>query len=288
MSEFKTAYKRSISRQYLWLGLILMLALICEMTFDMAERVIGQYLTWQNQGRQKIGRSWEDEQQRIAAGVRLESVTRERRRQAMELESISNFEDLVQYVETNQQALLLPSQFLQIYRQLPEFFQPLLVDPDSLLEDAREQRLANVLANGNRSRFNVAILDPYDSIIRQNSLNELQMNMLINHGKECDLQVRNEARFAENLFNADDFFALLAELSADRRYRLLRELLLLTESAGQIEAVGISGRPIDDFTEIAFAVSDNRAYVYYLPENWILELLLADRRRAIDFYWKRR
>lgn len=258
------------------------------MNFGVAERAIGKYLSWQNPGRQKIGRSWEAEQQRITAGVRLESVTRELRRQTTALESISNFDDLAQYVETNQQALLSPGQFFQIYRELPIFLQYLLADPDSLVADARSQRLANVLINGNRSRFNLVVLDPYNRVIRQTSLTAAQMDRLVNYGKERTLNIHAEPRFSEYLFSAEEFFELFERLNPTRRHQFIRELPLLTESADQIVAVGISAQNQDEFVEVAFAIANDRAYIYFLPEDWVMDLLSPDRQRAFEFYWKRR
>jgi hypothetical protein len=287
MSEFLAAYRRAVRKQHI--GIIAVLAAIVagEMAFDFAERAIGKYLVWQNPRREKIGRSWEEEQQRLAAGVRLESVTRERRRQVLELESISNFEELVQYVETNQQAVLPLSQFLQVYHQLPYFLQPLLFNPDSLVADARTQSVANVIADGNRSRLSLVMLDSGNRTVRRAYLGAERMNLFINSGKERNLSVRRETRFADYLFTAAEFWALFENLHPLRRRQFIYEVPLLTEAAGQITMLGISNQPDGEFVEIAFAVTENRAYVYYLPENYIMDLLSSDRERAYEFYRQR-
>ncbi len=288
MSEFLTAYRRTVRKQHLWIAAIFAAIVAGEMAFDLVERAIGKYLVWQNPSREKIGRSWEEEQQRLAAGVRLESVTRERRRQVLELESISNFEELVQYVETNQQAVLPLSQFLQIYHQLPYFLQPLLFNPDSLVADARAQSVANVVADGNRSRLSLVMLDSGNRTIRRAYLSAERMNLFINYGKERNLNVRREARFAGYIFTATEFWNLFENLHPLRRRQFIYEVPLLTEAAGQITTVGISNQPVSEFVEIAFAVAENRAYVYYLPEDYVMDLLSPDRDRAYEFYRQRR
>jgi hypothetical protein len=288
MSEILATYQKVVRRQYLLIGLILGLVLIGEMAFDIVERAIGRYLVWQNAGREKIGRSWEQAQQRGTAGVQLESVTRERRRQALALESISNFEELVQYVETNQQTIVPPSQFLQIYHQLPYFLQPLLFNPDSLVADARLQRVANVVVDGNRSRFNVVMLGSGNQTVRRASLSAEQMNLLINYGKERNLNVGSESRFANYFLSAGEFWDLFERLHPLRRRQFIQEVPLLTESAGEITGVGVSNQYANEFVEVAFAVSGIRAYVYYLPEDYVMDLLSPDRQKAYEFYRLRR
>jgi hypothetical protein len=288
MSESLAAYRKTVRRQYFGLGALAALLLGGEIFFDVFEHAVGQYLVWQNSGRQKIGRSWEQEQQRLTAGVSLESVYRERRRQILELESISNFEELVQFVETNQQTVLPTSQFLQIYHLLPYFLQPILFNPDSLVADARTQRVENCVADGNRSRFNLVLLDANNQTIRRSSLNADQMSLLINHGKERNLSVRNETRFADYLYEAIQFWDLFDRLHPLRRRQFIQEVPLLTESAGQIIAVGISNQHTNEFVEVAFAVAENRAYIYYLPEDFVMDLLSPDREKAFEFYRLRR
>ncbi|MDZ7359958.1 MAG: hypothetical protein ONB46_04425 [candidate division KSB1 bacterium] len=288
MSEILATYQKHVRRQHVWVGLLIAVVLTGEMAFDIVERAIGRYLVWQNAGREKIGRSWEQAQQRGTAGVQLESVTRERRRQALELESISNFEELVQYVETNQQTMVPPSQFLQIYHQLPYFLQPLLFNPDSLVADARLQRVATVVVDGNRSRFNVVMLGSDHQTVRRASLSTEHMNLLINYGKERNLNVRSESRFSNYFLSAGEFWDLFESLHPLRRRQFIQEVPLLTESAGAITGVGISNQYANEFVEVAFAVSGIRAYVYYLPEDYVMDLLSPDREKAYEFYRLRR
>lgn len=288
MSEVRTIYNRIIRKQYVWVGIILATVLAGEMAFDVVERAIGKYLVWQNASREKIGRSWEQEPKRIAADSLLADLTRKRRNQTLEIESIFNLEELIQYVETNRQALLPPSQFLQIYRQLPYFLQPLIAPPDSLVADARTQRLANVLAEGNRSLFHLIMLDAGNRTIRRSSLNADKLSLLFNYGKEQSLAVRRQARFANYIFAADEFWDLFERLHPLRRRQLIETVPLLTEFAGQIIAVGISSQTGSEFVEVAFAISESRAYVYYLPEDYVMDLLSPDRERAFDFYRLRR
>jgi hypothetical protein len=288
MSEILAAYQKLVWRQYLVAVVIAGLVLFGEMAFDVVEHAVGRYLVWQNAGREKFGRSWDQAQQRGTAGVQLESVTRERRRQALEVESISNFEELMQYVETNQQAILPPSQFLQIYHQLPYFLQPLLFNPDSLVTEARLQRVANAVVDGNRSRFNVVMLDAENRTVRRVALNNDQLSLLVNYGKEKNFNVRGESRFADYFLTASEFWNLFEALHPLRRRQFIQEVPLLTESAGQITAVGISNQNTNEFVEVALAVSDSRAYIYYLPEDYVMDLLSPDRAKAYEFYRLRR
>jgi len=288
MSELLAAYQKLVYRHYLLAGLLIGLVAFGEIAFDIFERVVGRYLVWQNAGREKVGLSWEQAQQRGAAGVQLENVTRERRRQALELESISNFEELAQYVETNQQTVLPPAQFLQIYHQLPYFLQPLLFNPDSLVSDARTLRTANVAVSGNRSQLNVVMLDAGSRTVRRAGLNVEQMSLLMNYGKERNINIRGESRFADYFFPAAEFWNFFESLHPLRRRQFIQEVPLLTQAAGQITLVGISNQNANEFVEVALAVSETQAYIYYLPEDYLMDLLSSDRTKAYEFYRLRR
>lgn len=288
MSEILANYQKRVRRQYLAAAVIIGLVLTGEMTFDVVERGIGRYLLWQNAGREKIGRSWEQAQQRGTASAQLETVTRERRRQALELESISSFEELVQYVEANQQAPISPTQFLQIYHQLPYFLQPLFFNPDSLVADARTQRIINTVVDGNRSHLNLVMLDADNRTVRRTSLNAEQMSLLTNYGKERNLNVRSESRFNEYFFEAAAFWNLFESLEPLRRRQFIQNVPLLTEAAGEITAVGISNQYANEFVEVAFAVSEARACIYYLPEDYVMDLLKPDREKQFAFFRLRR
>lgn len=288
MSEILAAYQKLLYRHYLFAGLIIGLVVFGEMAFDIVERTVGRYLVWQNAGREKTGLSWEQAKQRGTASVQLENVTRERRQQALELESISNLEELAQYVETNQQTVLPPAQFLQIYHQLPYFLQPLLFNPDSLVTDARTLRAANVAVSGNRSQLNIVMLDAGSQTIRRVALNAEKMNLLMNYGKERNLSIRNESRFADYFFTAAEFWNLFESLHPLRRRQFIQEVPLLTQAAGQITLVGISNQNANEFVEVALAVSDTRAYIYFLPEDYLMDLLSPDRAKAYEFYRLRR
>ncbi len=288
MSEILAAYQKLLYRHYLFAGLMIGLVVLGEMAFDIVERTVGRYLVWQNAGREKTGLSWEQAQQRGAASVQLENVTRERRQQALALESISNLEELAQYVETNQQTVLPPAQFLQIYHQLPYFLQPLLFNPDSLVTDARTLRTANVAVSGNRSQLNVVMLDAGSQTVRRAALNAEQMSLLMNYGKERNVNLRSESRFADYLFTANEFWNLFESLHPLRRRQFIQEVPLLTQTAGQITLVGISNQNANEFVEVALAVSDTRAYIYFLPEDYLMDLLSPDRAKAYEFYRLRR
>jgi hypothetical protein len=177
---------------------------------------------------------------------------------------------------------------LQIYHQLPYFLQPLLFNPDSLVADARLQRVANVVVDGNRSRFNVVMLGSGNQTVRRASLSAEQMNLLINYGKERNLNVRSESRFANYFLSAGEFWDLFESLHPLRRRQFIQEVPLLTESAGEITGVGISNQYNNEFVEVAFAVSATRACVYYLPEDYVMDLLSPDREKAYEFYRLRR
>jgi len=274
MSGLVHDYKKFVRGQNLWWMIAAVLLIGGELFFDIAERAIGRYLVWQNAGRQKIGRSWEAVESRAVAGSRLEQTQQEIRQRSGNLASLDDFDQLLQFVQSNQRAVLPLSQFAAIYRTVPEIFQPLLVSPDALLQYVSAGRAVSALCAFQNSTLEIFLLDAEDRSVYQSSLSREHLRMLALHGREQQLDLTRTKRFAARMLTADAFYRLLDELPADQRGWLLRQVKILTEPENRFTRMSISDEVSDGFLEIAFAMNAYRCRIYYLPEPWVNEYLL--------------
>lgn len=274
MSEIRGGYKKLVRRQYRGWLIAAVVLFLAELSYGVFERGIGRYLVWQNASRQKIGRSWEAAQSRLLANTRLEAAQQAIRQRTGKLESLTDFEQLLNFVRANQQTLLPLSQFAVIYRALPEIFQPLLVPPDLLLASVRDRRAASALCTFTESTIAIFLLDAQDRAVYQARLANEQLQMITRHGREQQLDVISTERFAERVFPVEVFYRGLERLSPEEQGWLLRQLPILTEPDSRFMRFAVSDHMIDGFVEVAFAIDAYRSRIYYLPEKWVVEFLL--------------
>lgn len=274
MSEIRDGYKKLVRRQYRWWLIAALVLFLAELSHGLIEHGIGRFLVWQNAGRQKIGRSWEAVHSRLLAGSLLEKAQQEVRRRTSALESLRDFGQLLEFLRANQQAILPVAQFGTIYRSLPEFFQPLLATPEALLAGVRDGRVARVLCSYRGSALGIFLLDAQDRAVFQARLAAEQLQMMARHGSEQQLRLTSADRFAQRLFSAEEFYRGLERLMPEERAWLLRQLPILTEPESRFARFAVSSEMTNGFVEVAFAVDAYRCRVYFLPEAWLIEVLL--------------
>lgn len=274
MSEIRDAYRKLVRRQYRGWFFAAAAVLVAELSFDVVERGIGRYLLWHNSDRQKVGRSWEAAQSRLLAGTRLEEAQQAVRQRANALEDLTNLDRLLQFVRLNQQAILPASPFGVVYRSLPEIFQPLLVPPEVLLAAIHDGRLASVLCSFKDSALAISLLDDQDRAFFQTRLGNEQLQMIARHNMEQPLRAMSAERFAQRVFSSDEFYRGLQQLSPQERAWLLRQLPILTEPEKRFTHFAVSDQMSGGFVEVAFAIDTYHSRIFYLPEAWLIEVLL--------------
>ncbi len=263
-------------RGRLFLGFFILLFLVLEFRFDIVERGLGLYLVWQNDGRQKVGRSWVAEQQQLLAGTNLEKFAREMRDRDRELNNLRTFPELVRLTARREQVVLPPEVFSRVYNSLPNFLNSLIVLPDSLLYYRANGILENVVFNQSDAGLQVILLDDRNRILLNKILTPVQMDMLLNHGKRITLDVTTDERFSpERVFSLARFQELLDRLSYARKNDFLYALPAMVQYAGPAMKVAVSDRINDGLVQIAVAVDNIEAYVYFIPEDWINDLILV-------------
>lgn len=274
MSKLLQNYQRLVRAQNRWWIIAAVLLIGGELFFGVAERAIGRYLVWQNAGRQKIGRSWEAAESRAQAGTRLEQTQQEIRQRSGNLSSLEEFDQLLQFVQSNQRAVLPLSQFAAIYRTVPEIFQPLLVSPEALLKYVGAGRAVSALCAFQKPTLEIFLLDAEDRSVYQSSLSSEQLGMMAQHGREQQLDLARTKRFSQRILSTDEFYRIVDDLPADQRTWLLRQVTILTEPESRFTRLSIADETTAGFVEIAFAITASRCRIYYLPEGWVTEYLL--------------
>ncbi len=278
MPSLRSEYRRFARKPYIWIGAAVLLLLAAEMAFDVVEHALGRYMVWHNPGREKLGRSWKEGENRLVASTQLEQITRETRERNSAMASITSIGELLDFLNANGRAVLPPEQFGIIYQNLPEFFRPLLVPPEDLIAIRREQNLGDVLAERYPDRLETALLDQSQRAVYRSTLSNEQLKMLAEHGQELSVDVREAERFREAQMSYNEFLEILDRKFVDDRTQIMRELPVLTDLSANVVRVAFSKHSTTGFVETAFALDDYRARVYYLPEEWISDFTYRSMR----------
>lgn len=149
----------------------------------------------------------------------------------------------------------------------------MLIPPDSLIFYRSDGMLENVYVELNNNGFRNVFLDRNNQILAENTLDRNALDMLSRNGTSQILDVSNEERFQARTFSLVRFQQLLDEISFETKNSFLSAMPALVELASPTTRVAISNEIINNFHEVAIANDNLRAVVYYIPADWINELI---------------
>ncbi|MDQ7062612.1 MAG: hypothetical protein Q9P90_00030 [candidate division KSB1 bacterium] len=268
-----TAY-RTWNRKYWMLALALLIALTgLEARTYFVEKALGQYLAWQNPGREKVGRQWQVEQKRLLAGTRLEKISKELRSREKQLASIPNFLELIRRVLQENQLVIPAQHFIRLYHTLPFFLKEHVIAPDSLIALRLQDRLDNVILNREADGVEMVLIDAQSRIENILYLSNELLDVFFKHGQSEVVDVTSDPRFAGRVFRFELFWQNLSQLPKGMQNNFLQAMPDLLTLAGPTAKVAISNKISENLVEVAVAPDNFRAVIYYLPEDWIINFV---------------
>ena len=273
MPDIRSEYRHFKRWQTRFIMAAMVSFLVAEGMFDIVERALGRYLVWQNTGRERIGRTWQEGENRLTANTQLEQITRTVRERLSAVEGISDFEELVEFVNSQSRVVLTPEQFNDLYQELSPIFRALVIPPEELMTLHHHQGLANIVVERQNEKLQFLLLNAGNQVIRRCELTKELTGMLVNHGKELALDVRTAERFSGHVLTAAEFFEVLDRQFVDDRDRWLEAVPVLTDVSATVERVAFANSITAGFVETAFALDNFRARVYYLPEEWTIDFI---------------
>ena len=246
---------------------------VAELYFHFIEFGIGHYLVWQNEGRERVGRSWAEAKNVTAAGTSLESYSQKVRQEEQRLRQINTLNELLQLLQSETRVTLPPEVFLRVYNSLPQALNPLFIPADELIEYRVNGELENVYVELGSNGLRTVFLSPGNKILLENTLDPQALDMLKTHGTSQVIDISNDDRFRARKFTLRRFQQLLDEISFETKTSFLNAMPALLEVANQNPRIAISNEIVDNFHEVAIANDNLRAVVYYIPADWINELI---------------
>ena len=271
-------------RNFLIFTAVFVVFVICELMFHFIEVGIGQYLVWQNEGRERVGRSWTDAENQLAAGSSLENYSQKIRQQERDLNNIHTFRELLQAL-TNKSSMTLPAaHFLRIYSSIPQNLNAVLISPDSLIQYRISGNLENVYTELTENGLRCYFLDNENQFLHVSLVEGSALDMFVKHGNSIVMDIASEARFQSRTFDLSRFQQLIDELPFDMKNNFLRAMPALVQFAGPSTKVAISDEITNNFHEVAIANDNIRAFIYYIPADWVNELIEVLDEQDFDQY----
>lgn len=268
------AYRRWNRRVWLILLALFAVAAVFEWQFYFVERAIGRYLVWRNSGREQSGPRWEQANSRLAAGSRLESIAYQRRESERKLEQINTFAQLLEVMQAQTQFELAPVHFERIYNNLPFYLKSQILPPDSLLELGAHGLLVNTLWLRGPTSLVVYFLGRNNEVLTKATLLSEQIEMILRHGQRVNLNIDSEPRFSTiRPFPLARFLRLLQRLDYDTQQNFLQNMPALFQYANPGTRIAISNKITNGLVEVAIATGNFHVFLYYLPEEWINDLV---------------
>lgn len=273
------------NRKY-WLALIAAVLIFSglEWKFYVVERAVGQFLAWNNMGREQLGPTWEKSKNRLLAGSRLENIASQIRASERKLRSVKTFDQVLELLGNDRQLELSRVHFERVYRSLPFYLKPLLLSADSLLALGAQGILAKTLWVQNVTALDVYFLDDDNALLSHAVLSREQIDMILRNGKAEVINLNAESRFSGiRTFSLKRFSQKLGELDYEIRQNFFHALPALFEYAEPATKIAISNKIVSSYVEIAVMIDAAQAYIYYLPEEWINDFVsVLDREDFLN------
>ena len=267
-------YQKWNRRNWLIAFFLLFVLFALEYQFYIVERAIGRYLAWNNLGREQLGPQWEKANNRLAAGSRLENIAFERRETERKLERIASFAQLLEFMANQNRLELSADHFDRIYNNLPFYLKPLILPPDSMLYFGANGLISNTLWLQNVTFLDIYFLNRDNQILTQATLDKEQIDMILKHGVADNMNIDSEARFSVvRTFTLMRFLNRLERLDYEVRQNFFKAMPAIFEHADPSTRIAISNKITNNLVEIAVSTEPLRAIRYYLPDDWINDLI---------------
>lgn len=269
-------------RNFIFFSLGIIALVAAELMTHFIEIGIGHYLVWQNAGRERIGRSWSEAKNITAAGTSLESYSQKIRQQEQQLQEINSLQQLLQLIDKETRTTIPANHFLRIYNSLPSALNSLFIPADVLIAYRSKGELESVYVERNKSGLRTVFLSPDNQILLETRLDKQALDMLLVHGTSQVIDISNDARFRARKFTLQRFQQLLDEISFETKTSFINTMPALVEVANPNTRIAISNEIVDNFHEVAIANDNLRAVVYYIPADWINELIEVFEEQDFD------
>jgi len=226
-------------------GLVIALVLL-ELSTNIVETGIGNYLKWQNFQRPQLGRIWDRDRLSLVAQSKIQSIRTSMDNARQTTESLTSFRQLLENLEPGYSRVLSKEKFLHLYFDFPGQWANTLISSYDLLGIDSSLKWERVLIKRMGPWISLDLIDhdniPLEEVfLSLNQLDTLEASRIQHRGR------LEEAGFLpEQIIVYNQFITLLKNMDPDARLQVSPPPRWFLEKQYQITRVGISDLRSDE------------------------------------------
>ncbi len=141
--------------------LTLLIIMLAEALFDPAEIILGQMMRLTNPYRPKVGRLWLEEEKDEAGRQQVTMIVDSLSNNPFRFSPIHNLDDLTAYIRYKNRIVLSRSDFVNLYRSIPDSEASQILDPTMLENLSRDDTWQNTTLLNNNDQFSLIFNDNF-------------------------------------------------------------------------------------------------------------------------------
>ncbi|MBN2089141.1 hypothetical protein JW964_05995 [candidate division KSB1 bacterium] len=231
--------------------IIIMLLLLLEGLFDIGEIGLGRFIAWTNSYRPQTGPIWQREIKGETATQQLQEIEPLPEQKVFE---VSNFNEVLNQLESNPDVRILKKNFLKIYTQLPYNIAQQIISPYELLKLIPEQSWTHCSISRDADELRIYFLDSENQLIRDNYFSMSGYIETTQSDEASGMLLEEQEEFQGRVVTRDDFLAAYNSLPLSTKIFVMNDPMQLIRWGDAMNYAAVSRYIVDGAVTIGFQV----------------------------------
>ena len=255
---------------------LLALLFFFEVRSHFTERLLGYYLYWQNDSRQKIGRMWEVRDKNIAAQGSIEEVASDLKEVKAQVLNLSTFRDLFLLMEKEGDLAISKNQFIALQQNLPAELAEIFFSPFDLLSLYYGSDWDRAFFIKDGMEVEALLVDSGNRVLKKTTVDEEQKSLVKFMGEVVEKPLDEIDEFKNRIYGVEEFFSKLQRMDTLGRAKVFQEPSRFFKWGNRLKRVGISEFSRSGWIKIGYELENGlnkETAVFELDEFLIYELM---------------
>jgi len=256
---------------------LVLLAVMSELRYDWAERLVGSYLATTNRGRPESGAIWDKGHRTEDARQVLEKIVTDKQAVQRQAREAENFTQIAETLSRGIELIISADHFRHLYNQLPPEIASELLSPYAMVRIVSAQEWDRAFFEPGVDGFNIYLLNKDNRVLRQMTVSA-EVLARIERGESPRTDTLDHLpQFENRIYPAERFFKALEAVSEDVRRQAVPWPENLLKSPGRVTRVAISDEVLSGYIEMGFELEEpNRTrVVLFQGRDWAVARIRA-------------
>jgi len=231
--------------------IIIMLLLLLEGLFDIAEIGLGRFIAWTNSYRPQTGPIWQREIKGEVATQELQEFEPLPEQKTLE---VNNFNEILNQLESNPEVRILKQNFVKIYTQLPYNTAQQIISPYELLKLLPEPTWTHCSLSRDADELRIYFLDSENQLIRDNYFSLSNYTQTSPPDESSGLILEELEEFQGRVVSREDFLAAYNTLPLNTKIFVMNDPMQLIRWGDAMTHAAVDRYIVDGAVTIGFQV----------------------------------